>query len=395
MRPSIFAHRKGACVTRSHSLFFDEPLSEYLAEREARFGRKVESTSVEHLSASNEIAQELAREHALSPLALRPDETTAECVDTRVDARPFSGDIFISPKATDTKVPGTLWRLRVPFTGAPELFNYEPNTQTMMRPHAKIEANEGSGGYLCIEVGVPQTLDAKKIVSKRLEETLRLTQQYIDFQASQVAAHNTFLGREALRILQQRARRQDSNAKALAALGIPTTVTTPVILGNVRGANPRKPGRDRGGVAFDYDVALSFAGEDRDYVERVAVELKKDGLSVFYDAFEKATLWGKDLYEHLQAVYRERSRYCVLFLSQHYAKKLWTKHERAAAQARAFEENEEYILPARFDDTEIPGITQTLAYVDLRNITAEELAQLVAEKIRRDDLDARVGQRRN
>lgn len=45
-----------------------------------------------------------------------------------------------------------------------------------------------------------------------------------------------------------------------------------------------------------YDVALSFAGEDRKYVEAVAVELKKLGIQVFYDKFETTDLWGKDLY---------------------------------------------------------------------------------------------------
>lgn len=33
---------------------------------------------------------------------------------------------------------------------------------------------------------------------------------------------------------------------------------------------------------FDYDVALSFAGEDREYVNEVASILKSKGVSVFY-----------------------------------------------------------------------------------------------------------------
>ena len=40
----------------------------------------------------------------------------------------------------------------------------------------------------------------------------------------------------------------------------------------------------------DFDVALSFAGEDRTYVERVANELKRMGLKVFYDKHEAVTL---------------------------------------------------------------------------------------------------------
>lgn len=44
-----------------------------------------------------------------------------------------------------------------------------------------------------------------------------------------------------------------------------------------------------------YDVALSFAGEERPYVEAVADALRNAGVKVFYDDYEKVTLWGKDL----------------------------------------------------------------------------------------------------
>jgi len=44
---------------------------------------------------------------------------------------------------------------------------------------------------------------------------------------------------------------------------------------------------------FEYDVALSFAGEDRVYVEKVAKYLKEKGIKVFYDDYEKTGLWGK------------------------------------------------------------------------------------------------------
>ena len=63
--------------------------------------------------------------------------------------------------------------------------------------------------------------------------------------------------------------------------------------------------------------------------------------------------------------------------------KLWTRHELKAAQARAFADAAEYILPARFDDTEIPGLLGTVAYVDLRSKTPETLATLVKSKVDR------------
>src|SRR5216684_644847 len=116
--------------------------------------------------------------------------------------------------------------------------------------------------------------------------------------------------------------------------------------------------------SYPYDVALSFAGEDRSYADALAEALHQRGLTVFYDKYEKANLWGKNLYTYLSDVYQNKARYCVMFLSRNYAAKLWTNHEREAAQARAFRENEEYILPMRLDDTEIPGFLQTTGYLN-------------------------------
>ena len=45
-----------------------------------------------------------------------------------------------------------------------------------------------------------------------------------------------------------------------------------------------------------YDVTISFAGEDRPVAERLASLLVTKGLNVFYDEYERANLWGKDLY---------------------------------------------------------------------------------------------------
>jgi hypothetical protein len=134
-------------------------------------------------------------------------------------------------------------------------------------------------------------------------------------------------------------------------------------------------------MVASYDVCLSFAGEDRAYVDRVASALRARDVRVFYDKYEEAELWGRDLYQHLDDVYRNRASYCVIFVSAAYAAKLWTKRELASAQARALRENSEYVLPARLDDTDIPGLTPTIGYVDVRLKSPDELAELIARKV--------------
>lgn len=134
-------------------------------------------------------------------------------------------------------------------------------------------------------------------------------------------------------------------------------------------------------IEYPYDIALSFAGENRAVVDELASLLAKEGVRVFYDNYEKAQLWGKDLYQHLQEVYRDQARYCIVFASEAYRRKLWTRHELQQAQARAFREHQEYILPVRLDDTEIPGLNATVGYIDLRHHTVEELNAVILEKL--------------
>jgi hypothetical protein len=133
--------------------------------------------------------------------------------------------------------------------------------------------------------------------------------------------------------------------------------------------------------AFHFDVALSYAGEDRKYVDDIADRLRRRGVKVFYDQYEQVTLWGKDLYEHLDYIYQRAARFCVLFASEHYARNVWTNHERKSAQARALRENEAYILPVRLDGTEIPGLRSTVVYVDAQSTTSEHLVSLILQKI--------------
>ena len=132
---------------------------------------------------------------------------------------------------------------------------------------------------------------------------------------------------------------------------------------------------------YKYDITLSFAGEDREYVDKVASLLKDNNVKVFYDKFEEEDLWGKDLGIHFDTIYRKSARYCIPFISKHYKEKIWTNYEIKNSISRAIESNEEYILPARFDDTEIEGIRPTIAFIDLRNTTPEEFANKILRKL--------------
>ena len=130
-----------------------------------------------------------------------------------------------------------------------------------------------------------------------------------------------------------------------------------------------------------WDVALSFAGAQRDYVEQVAQALKARGVRCFYDADEQIELWGKHLAEELPRIYARESAAVLVFLSADYAGQDWTRLERRAAFSRAVAEAGVYVLPARFDDSELPGLLPDVVTIDLRRYTPAQFADLIAEKL--------------
>lgn len=77
--------------------------------------------------------------------------------------------------------------------------------------------------------------------------------------------------------------------------------------------------------SFKYEVALSFAGKQREYVKKVSEYLTKLGIKHFYDNNEQVDLWGKNLAQHLDSIYFEKSEYFIPFISREYIEKKMDK----------------------------------------------------------------------
>ena len=134
---------------------------------------------------------------------------------------------------------------------------------------------------------------------------------------------------------------------------------------------------------FEYDVALSFAGEDRAIARQVAAILKAADVNVFFDELEPTRLWGKDLAVEFERIYGHAARFMVPFVSRHYATKVWPTHEFRSALATAVEQRGERILPVRLDATALPGLRATIGYLDGQRLTPEQIAASISEKLGR------------
>ena len=135
--------------------------------------------------------------------------------------------------------------------------------------------------------------------------------------------------------------------------------------------------------AYRFEVAISYASEDSLYVARVARELEKGGIPFFYDQNPEAAmeLWGRELPQQLESIYSRDSRYVVIFASAAYERKIWTRYEMKWAIHTALRLDRDYLLPARFDQTTLPGLPPDLVYANLCQMTPEVFASRILAKV--------------
>ncbi|MCK4820776.1 TIR domain-containing protein, partial [bacterium] len=135
-----------------------------------------------------------------------------------------------------------------------------------------------------------------------------------------------------------------------------------------------------------YDIAFSLAHEQHGYVDDVFNHIKEidPEIKVFYyrDEGQEIAMWGKNMVDHLQMVYRDLSTHVIVFVSSDYVSKRWARHEWRSVQEAILDRPEEYLLPARFDNTDLPGLHKTIAYIDLSNKSPELFAKTILQKIR-------------
>ena len=108
-----------------------------------------------------------------------------------------------------------------------------------------------------------------------------------------------------------------------------------------------------------YDYALSFAGSDRDIVEKVFKRLTTNEIAVFYDKNEQADILSMDVEEYLYPIYNSEAAYVIPFLSKEYPKRIWTKFESKSFKDR-FGNNS--VIPIWFDNVDENMFDETKQY---------------------------------
>ena len=137
-----------------------------------------------------------------------------------------------------------------------------------------------------------------------------------------------------------------------------------------------------------FKVALSFPGEKREYVSKVAEEVKKrlGTAAVFYDKDFTAQLARPNLDTLLQKIYLNNSDLVVVFLCNDYERKEWCGLEWRAVRTIIKNKNDHAVMFMRFDAADVSGTMSIDGYVDLDEYSAIEAARMIVERVRLNEL---------
>src|SRR5262245_52385683 len=119
--------------------------------------------------------------------------------------------------------------------------------------------------------------------------------------------------------------------------------------------------------AYRFQIALSFPGEHRLRVEKIAVRLADQvGRNrILYDQWHRAEFARPNLDTYLTQLYYKESLLLLFFLSAEYVKKQWCGLEWRIGRELIKEEEDDRLMLLRLDSAEIPGIYSIDGYLDV------------------------------
>jgi hypothetical protein len=114
---------------------------------------------------------------------------------------------------------------------------------------------------------------------------------------------------------------------------------------------------------FEYEVAISFAGENRDLARFISESLTTLDVSNFFDEMFEANFLGKAWSDQFKEIFSKKSKYVLVILDEHHAKKIWPTFEREHFAPRIEDES---VIPIFLDDTKFVGIPSDLVGIKFK-----------------------------
>ena len=128
---------------------------------------------------------------------------------------------------------------------------------------------------------------------------------------------------------------------------------------------------------YEYDFAISYAGEDRLIAEDICNKIKEHvDYSVFLAEKEKHQFIGKDGERFFEELF-SRSKQVIVIISKYYKQKKWPRFEWDIILERSAENR---FIPIRLGDTKIIGLPSNIVYMPYKN-NGIEIAEIAIYKL--------------
>lgn len=131
---------------------------------------------------------------------------------------------------------------------------------------------------------------------------------------------------------------------------------------------------------FRYDLAISYAGEDRERIEGIVEKLRRKKIRLFYDIDRRSDLWGRNLRSELDLIYGSQARFVLAFVSRPYLKKPWTLYELDVCRRRLAHDSAHLLLVVDGTAT-LPDELSEVAHLDTRRASPQDIIDLIVSKL--------------
>jgi len=127
---------------------------------------------------------------------------------------------------------------------------------------------------------------------------------------------------------------------------------------------------------YEFDIAISFAGQNRILAKHIAEQLLSLDVQVFYDENFESNYLGKAWSKEFTRIFGSSSRYVLCLLDANYQEKIWPTFEREIFVPRI---QKAEVIPVYLDDTPIVGMPK-----DVIGIVFEDMSDGWQERADRE-----------
>lgn len=127
---------------------------------------------------------------------------------------------------------------------------------------------------------------------------------------------------------------------------------------------------------FEFDFAISFAGENRELAKLITDLLNVLDCTVFYDAYFEANYLGQAWSKQFNEIFSSKSRLVICLLDKFHSEKIWPTFERDCFRPRIQNAS---VIPIYLDDTKFVGIPDDIVGIQFKDKQHDE--ESVTDKI--------------